>query len=76
MKNIGNNIFDNLKQMRRPYVAPAMLVEEVVEEFVLQTNSTKVEGTGEDTERDETSDGDMEFSKETNLFWGDDYIEE
>ncbi len=46
MANIGNNIFDNLKQMRRPYVAPEMLVEEILEEFVLQENSGTISNTG------------------------------
>lgn len=45
MVNIGNNIFDNLKQMRRPYVAPEMLVEEIMEENILQaiSNGNEVE---------------------------------
>lgn len=70
MKNIGNNILDNLKQMRRPYVAPAMLVEEVVEEGEMLAGSP-VTGTGGDTEQ-----GEGDWAKSNDLIFFDDEAEE
>lgn len=74
MKNIGNNILDNLKQMRRPYVAPAMLVEEVVEEGEM------LAGTLVDAEENGvgTGEGDDEdpAAKQNNYFFFGDDVEE
>lgn len=79
MANIGNNIFDNLKQMRRPYVAPEMLVEEILEEREMLAGTITAGNDGSDVKTGESED--EEFSsgksaKNLNLFWGDDYVEE
>lgn len=61
MVNIGNNIFDNLKQMRRSYVAPDMLVEEVVEEREMLAGSPST-SEGNDPANDDEVGNDLSKS--------------
>lgn len=69
MVNIGNNIFDNLKQMRRLYVAPAVFMEDMEEKGEMLAGSPVDVTSGDMGKNEEGWDGD---AKSNNLiFFGD-----
>lgn len=75
MKNIGNNILDNLKQMRRPYVAPAVFMEEMEEEGEMLAGSPQEH---EDPDTESSEEGDEEpapKAKENDIFFSDEPFE-